>query len=81
MELWSIMESVGAVFLPKAGERDGLKVKAGEYSSGTYWATTADDRAHADCIRFYATMSGVGLGVSGMSRYYGYSVRFVQNVK
>lgn len=81
LDKWSIMESAGAVFLPKAGERDGLKVKAGEYSSGTYWATTADDRAHADCISFYATMSGIGLGVSGMSRYYGYSVRLVQDVK
>lgn len=51
---WALMEASGAVFLPAAGIRSGIKVTIdnnGYY--GHYWTKTANDTRKAEYLQFY----------------------------
>ena len=69
VEQWNKMESAGAVFLPAAGERDGVTVSmVGDY--GCYWTTTGYtlDSAYelyflSDNYDFYPTNRATGHSV------------------
>ena len=49
-EQWEILESLGAVFLPAYGRRQGTNVYGGKY--GSYWSSTALSDAYAYDIEF-----------------------------
>lgn len=72
---WSAMEATGAVFLPAAGYRDGTGV-VNVGSGGTYWSASYDYQYGA---RFVYFGSGGALTNYG-NRYYGRSVRLVQDL-
>ena len=74
-EQWAKMEAAGAVFLPAAYSRYGNYVVTTSYG---YWSSTAyGDQGRA---AYYLNFGGNNLSVTDMSRYYGYSVRFVKDV-
>ena len=71
---WSKMEANGAVFLPAAGGRHGVRNVG---SDGAYWSSSADEFNGAYGLIFGSDIVGMG----SYYRYYGYSVRLVQDVK
>ena len=72
---WTALEGKGCVFLPAAGERDGLKVNfVGSYAR--YWYSTANSETTA----LYLFFSSGDLSDSSLPRYYGASVRLVKDV-
>ena len=72
---WTKLESEGAVFLPAAGRRIGLVVyDVG--ADGRYWSSSALSATSAELFRFYTS----NVMTVGNDRYYGCSVRLVQNV-
>lgn len=72
---WQVLEEQGAVFLPAAGGRKGTSVSdVGSY--GFYWLSTYDSYDSAYIILFNY-LGGVGT-YNTVSRYYGRSVRLVQ---
>ncbi len=74
---WAVMQSYGAVFLPAVGYRDGAAVSdVGSY--GLYWSSSADGGNEAYCLDFNSTF--VNTYYYGY-RFYGLSVRLVQDVK
>ena len=74
---WAKMEANGAVFLPAACGRNRAYVNCdGSYGS-FYWSSSACDYGDASWLGFY----GGGVGTGGSHRYYGRSVRLVQDVK
>lgn len=75
-EDWIKMDANGAVFLPTAGNRNGTDVdNVGSY--GQYWSGSVDDDNDAYCL--YYSISNV-VTIDG-SRYYGRSVRLVQDAE
>lgn len=75
-ENWTKMETAGAVFLPAAGYRDGTSV-SGVGSRGRYWSSTASGAKNA----YYLKFDGSSVNPADDSgRFYGYSVRLVQNL-
>ena len=67
VEEWEIMENSGAVFLPKAGLRNGLNYSNSEM---LYWgAYDQSNHGSASC----------GPGGSSRNKFYGLSVRLIQN--
>ena len=68
VEEWEIMENAGAVFLPAAGYRDGLNYYYD--GGGRYWGSEGNSTCEAS---FYSYMVGY------ISRYFGCSVRLIQN--
>ena len=76
LDEWAVMESYGAVFLPAAGYRYGTHVD-GVGSVGDYWSSSASDNDNADFLGF----SSYYVDMSDSNRYYGLSVRLVQDVK
>ena len=74
---WAKMEANGAVFLPAAGGRNGADVNGGGSYGNFYWSSSACDYGDASGLGFY----GGGVGTGGSHRYYGRSVRLVQDVK
>ena len=74
---WSVMESYGAVFLPAAGARDGTSMsRVGTY--GYCWSSTYSSNDNA----YYVGFDSGNLNPSGnYHRYYGRSVRLVQDVE
>lgn len=73
---WQALEAAGCVFLPAAGHRSGTSVtNAG--TSGHYWSASLSSAAGACYLLFYGT--GVYPQYSN-SRYYGFSVRLVQDI-
>ena len=71
---WSKLEASGAVFLPAAGDRYGSDVNHVLYY-GYYWSATVYNSNYACYLRFYSHVAGM----SDSSRYYGLSVRLVQD--
>ena len=73
---WTILESEGAVFLPTAGiyRPDGVAFD-GVY--GHYWSSTAANATNAYLLMI---ASGTLAPNSILTRYYGFSVRLVQNL-
>ena len=74
---WSVMEDAGAVFLPASGIRCGTDVThVGTYAY--YWPSTPNNKYGAYYMFFY----GGGVNNDGYGdRYYGQSVRLVQDYK
>ncbi len=75
-EQFAALERLGVVALPCAGRRFGASVyDVG--SDGYYWSSSA--YSSNDAYSFYFLSAGVGSSYNGR-RYYGYSVRLVQDV-
>ena len=75
---WSTLEQNGVVFLPAAGLRSGSSVNntnTGNY--GFYWSASHRD----DCDSWYFEFSSDDLDTDYDWRYYGGSVRLVQDVE
>ena len=69
---WTTLESLGCVFLPAGGYRNGSSVlNDGTY--GSYWSSTASGTTSAHRLGFNAS----NLNLGAYSRYDGYSVRLV----
>ncbi len=73
---WSQMESAGAVFLPAAGRRDGTSVDYVQ-SGGYYWSSTVIGTYRAYYLYFYDSRLRPQ---DDYDRYYGLSVRLVQDL-
>lgn len=79
---WNILDSLGCVFLPAAGYREGTRVMAYnstniEYNSGFYWSSSAPSADSAYNIHF----RGIDMYFDDKhERYYGFSVRPVRDV-
>ena len=71
---WSTFEAAGCVFLPTAGFRNGTSVGSVDFY-GNYWSSTPYDTNRAYYL--YFSSSNVYPAYSS-SRYYGSSVRLVQ---
>ena len=77
---WSVMENAGAVFFPSSGYRNGEG--SGSYSwyeyTMYYWTSSCNSSSN-----YYSNESAgcasLPDGIGGMTRYYGLSVRLVQN--
>lgn len=78
-EQWNLMETAGAVFLPYAGRRDGLEIT--RMKEGFYWGSTTGYSSQADCLGLYRTMYSFEAHLSGDSRYFGSSVRLIQDIQ
>ena len=76
---WTTLENAGAIFLPCAGYRTGTSIS---YSgdSGYYWSSTSTNNTGAYFSFFYWDAVGANYGLY-YDRYYGRSVRLVQNVR
>ena len=72
---WQKMENAGAVFLPASGRRSGSTVyRVGNY--GYFWSSSYYSSGSAYYLYFYSSYVNVD---NYDSRYYGYSVRLVQD--
>ena len=72
---WITLESHGAVFLPCAGKRNGTTVHT-EYPIGEYWSSTHNSLKWA----YYLSLSS-SYSNTDQYRYYGCSVRLVQDIE
>ncbi len=72
---WSVLESVGAVFLPAAGLRNGSFMERVQ-GNGYYWSASGYNSYYADYLYFYSDRAGM----SGYYRDNGQSVRLVKDV-
>ena len=72
---WAKMELAGAVFLPFAGERNGIGVDASMYYGGEYWLAESIDENRAYC--FYIE----NLYVTSSNKSSGLAVRLVKDVE
>lgn len=81
VEAWEVMESLGCVFLPDAGDRyiDSYSgVQYSNYNIGYYWSTTYYDSGRANNVYF----DDGSLNLQDRSsRYCGFSVRLVQDAE
>ena len=72
---WAALEAAGCVFLPAAGYRNGTSVND-VGANGCYWSSTPLSSSGA----FYLYFSSIYVSpASNLNRYYGYSVRLVQD--
>ena len=74
-EQWSKLESAGAIFLPAAGDRYGLRA-GGVQGYGHYWSATEYDSYSA----YYLSFGSDGAGVGNSGRSDGQSVRLVKDL-
>ena len=82
VDQWAIMENAGAVFFPNAGYRrlEGTNIYYDNWDMtyNFYWSSTGSSSSN-----YYSNESAEGAnfpsGYGGMTRYYGSSVRLVQN--
>lgn len=75
-EQWATLEALGAVFLPASGLREGAYVGGVQYD-GYYWSSSYYNSDFA----YYLYFGSYGLDPqSGYSRYFGFSVRLVQDL-
>lgn len=72
-EQWSILEALGAVFLPAAGTRIESWSGGGE---GFYWSATEYSSEETYNLMFYSPFAGM----TYMDRYFGQSVRLVKDL-
>ena len=83
VDQWIIMENAGAVFFPNAGYRrlDGTSVYYYNYDnqSNNYWSSTGSSSSNYYSNESAGCASLPGSPSSSMTRYYGASVRLVQN--
>ena len=76
--MWQYIESVGAVFLPAAGDRNGFSNILYPNQMGYYWSTTYDDSRYACFLTF--TDHSVNPNDS-FYRFFGRSVRLVSDAE
>ena len=76
--MWQYIETVGAVFLPAAGDRNGFSNILYPNSMGYYWSTTYDDNRYAYFLSFsdHSVYSN-----DSFYRFFGRSVRLVSNAE
>lgn len=75
-EQWATLEALGAVFLPASGHRRGTYVDYVQ-DFGHYWSSSCQNRNYAYYLYFY---SDYLYPQSNSNRFYGYSVRLVQDL-
>lgn len=79
---WAFMEAEGAVFLPKAGKREGTSINT---SYGWYWSSTYYDYGNAQYLYIYrdgSTPYNTHVDISKKtSKYLGCAVRLVKDVQ
>ena len=75
-EQWATLEALGAVFLPASGRRDGADVNFLQYY-GYYWSSSYDYTNDAYGLDFRSSRLYLQ---DNYYRYYGYSVRLVQDL-
>lgn len=71
---WTALETAGCVFLPLTGERLGTSVTTG---NGRYWSSNRSSWNYSWALHIDATEVNTG---GQRDRFYGYSVRLVQDV-
>jgi len=77
-EQWELLESLGAVFLPAAGTRNGTSVGVINYD-GNYWSST---KVNEQTLSIYIMYNPYHLALNcTKERHFGFSVRLVQEVK
>ena len=69
---WNTLEEHGAVFLPAAGNRNGVNVVDGR---GDYWTASCKSSKYAYSVNFYDTYL---ITVNDFNRFLGFSVRLVR---
>lgn len=74
LQEWEIMQSLGAVFLPAAGHREGTKVKLSE-NTGEYWSSQSSDNG-TNSLKFTDYFANT----SSNSITFGLSVRLVRDI-
>lgn len=72
---WLLLESVGCVFLPYAGEREGTS--AANYSDGVYWSLTSSTETTASTVFFQANSFGWN---NPVAKHRGVAVRLVRDL-
>ena len=75
-EQWATLEALGAVFLPASGYRNGAGVNYVQ-SRGYYWSSSYDYTNDAYGLDFRSSRLYLQ---DSYYRYYGYSVRLVQDL-
>jgi len=76
--MWQYIETVGAVFLPAAGTRNGFSNVLYANSYGYYWSTTYDDSRYAYFLSF---SDHFVYSNDSFYRFFGRSVRLVSNAE
>ncbi len=77
---WTKMETIGCIFLPAAGSRDGNSVHD-VATCGNYWSITVCGKQGANYLYFNASnVYPMGFWYTA-NRIYGHSVRLVKDVK
>lgn len=72
---WLLLESVGCVFLPYAGEREGTS--AANYSDGVYWSSTTSSETTASTVFFQSASFGWN---NPVDKHRGVAVRLVRDL-
>lgn len=81
---WYLLEAAGCIFLPATGTRGALGATGTTPSvsdvnvTGIYWASVQKDNSNAYSVRVNASYN---YGPNSVSKYQGYSVRLVRDVK
>ena len=79
---WEAMESAGAVFLPAAGSRNASSITNSNDKDCFYWSSSAKDDSFAYRGMSFGINNYVYIGTEAYTtRYAGYSVRLVTDVK
>ena len=72
---WLLLESVGCVFLPYAGEREGTT--PANYSDGVYWSSTESTATTASTVFFQSASFGWN---NPVNKHRGVAVRLVRDM-
>ena len=76
---WAKLESVGAIFLPAAGDRVGTNVNNVQ-SYGGYWSATEYNSNYAYILSLYSDKASMYNDIHGIGRRRGLSVRLVKDL-
>lgn len=76
-EQWSVLEALGAVFLPASGTRSGSRVKYVQ-DYGHYWSATKDNNSNVYCLFFHSDAARLYTYNHGYDN--GRSVRLVKDL-
>ncbi|MBO4574585.1 MAG: hypothetical protein J5708_04620 [Bacteroidales bacterium] len=74
---WSTFEAAGCVFLPAAGDRDGVNIFSAS-ESGYYWSSSSHESSAASAYCFWFNSSSLALA-DAYNRHWGLSVRLVRD--
>lgn len=79
-EQWATLQAIGAVFLPAAGGRYSQDNVTNMQTRGLYWSSTALTEYYAYYLYFSNNILNPQSNSGDSPRYYGYSVRLVQDL-